>query len=90
MSGNGYLELDKRLIQLQKNLYTKVDEAKSQINKHVDDDHRDDDIYKFLAHTTRGRLLCSLFGYKSSNIRRVAARKKIRKLNRKRKQIIEV
>ena len=90
MSDNGYLELDHRLIQLQKNLYTKVSEAKAHINKHMEDDHRDDDIYKFLAHTKRGRFLCRLFGYKSSNMRRITAKKKIRKLNRKRKQIIEV
>lgn len=90
MSDNGYLELDQRLIQLQKNLYTKVSEAKAHINKHVDEDHRDDDIYKFLSHTTRGRILCRLFGYKSSGMRRAATKKKKQKLDRKLKQIIEV
>ena len=87
---NGYAELDTRLIQLQKSLYTKVDEAKSQINEHVDRQHRDDDIYKFLSHTKRGRILCRLFGYKTRNMRRVNSLKKIRKLNRKRRQITEV
>ena len=87
MSGNGYLELDNRLIELSKNVRTKIDEAKSTIQEHIRDDHRDDDIYKFLAHTTRGRLLCRLFGYRNSNQRRVNATAKKKKLATKIKQI---
>ena len=80
MSDNGYLELDNRLIELSKNIKTKVDEAKATIQEHIRNDHRDDDIYKFLAHTKRGRLLCRLFGYRNSNQRRlsfIAAKKKM-------------
>lgn len=74
------LEIDTRLIQLTKNVRSKIDEAKAKIQEHIRDDHRDDDIYKFLAHTRRGRLLCRLFGYKHSDQRRLtfaAAKKKM-------------
>lgn len=80
------LELDGRLIQLTKDLYTKVDEAKAEIRDHVVKHHRDDDIYKFLTHTKRGRILCRLFGYRTSNQRRlnfIAKKQKIKsKLNK--------
>lgn len=66
---NGDFEFDKRLIQLHKDVRTKIDEAKSRIQEHIRNEHRDDDIYKFLSHTTRGRLLCRLFGYRSSKQR---------------------
>lgn len=87
VDSNGFNELDQRLIQLQKNLYTKVDEAKSEIRAHVTTHHRDDDIYKFLTHTKRGRILCYLFGYRTSNQRRLNFIAKKQKMKSKLKKL---
>jgi hypothetical protein len=83
-------DFDKRLIQLQKNLYTKVSESKAIINEHIENDHRQDDIFKFLSHTRRGRLLCWLLGYREAKKRRRQLKKKKRKADYLRRKISEV
>ena len=79
--------LDDKFIQLTKDTKNKVDEVKEKVAKHIREDHHEDDIYKFLLQTKRGRLFCRLLGYKTARLRDKWIIKKTMKLKAKERKI---
>ena len=80
--------LDDKFIQLIGDTKNKIDEAKEKVNRHIKEDHREDDIYKFLLQTKRGRFFCKwLLGYRTEKI---ANKIKLEKLEKAKKKLNKI
>ena len=80
-------DLDDKFIQLTKDTKSKIDEAKAKLDGHIRFDHNENDIYKFLLQTKRGRFMCRLLGYKTKRLNDKLVLKKLEKVKRKARKI---